>query len=353
MIFLIGFHLAMRGGGACQILFVSWTDIFSVMDVDMVGTYQSEASSREKEALAQLFEVEAVHNVRKTGHAVATGLFWKPASPGEAEYPQPTEEIMRNPAEHGLPSRFKNPWVHYVEPVFEAARHLGEIRPDLVYRVYLGNDLSFLIPKLLEAGCEVYLMKSSSIRHNPGAMWRFLAMEEDCLVTMSDSDRAREMIHDIERTELVAEGGLNFWRSPYFFTKRDAVVGSPGGYHTSSAGLMGCAKPLPMRELCEAFVWCCEKGLMRDHCLLGERKVPIAEAKWPTFGFDEWFINAVIHPRVAFEGGVTFVNWKATYLNHWFALDIEYCTWANPKSEIMFWGTPEEKEDGEEDNELE
>jgi hypothetical protein len=131
----------MRGGGACQILFVSWTDIFPVMDVDMVGTYQSEASSREKEALAQLFEVEAVHNVRKTGHVVATGLFWKPASPGEAEYPQPTEEIMRNPAEHGLPSRFKNPWEHYVEPVFKAPRHLGEIRPDLVYRVYLANDL--------------------------------------------------------------------------------------------------------------------------------------------------------------------------------------------------------------------
>lgn len=29
-------------------------------------------------------------------------------------------------------------------------------------------------------------------------------------------------------------------------------------------------------------------------------------------------------------------------MNQWLALDIEYCTWANPKSEIMFWGDPEE-----------
>ena len=319
------------------------------MDDEMVEVFRKEASEQEKEALAQLFAVKSVHNVRETEHVVATGLFWKPAGLGEPEYPSPTKELMQNPRKFGLSSRFKNPWKHYVEPVFKAALHLREIRPDLVYRVYLAMDLEFILSDLVNAGCEVHLMKTSSIYHNPGAMWRFMAMEEDCLVTMNDADLAANLIHDVERTELVAEGGLNFWRSPYFFTKRDADVGSPGGYHTSSAGLMGCAKSLPMRELCEAFVWCCEKGLMRDHCLLGERKVPIAEAVWPTFGFDEWFINAVVHPRVAFEGVLTFVNWKSTDMNQWFALDIEYCTWANPKSEIMFWGKPEE--DVEEDNE--
>jgi len=322
---------------------VSWSEIFPVLDDEMVESYVNGASAEEKAAIEELFAVEEIHNRRKCEHVIATSLFWKPASIGETEYPMPSREVMMDPQSEGLSSRFKNPWEHYVEPVFEAVRHLGEIRPDLVYRVFLANDLSFLIPELVEAGCEVYVMKSSSLRHNPGAMWRFLAMEEEGLVTMSDSDRALEMIHDIERTELVAEGGLGYWRCPYFWKTEDGKdLGSPGGYHTTSAGLMGSAKALPMRLLCEAFVWCCQKGLLRNYCQVGERKVTIMGSQWPGFGMDEWFLNTAIHPRMAFEGMLTFVNWKATHLNHWFALDIEYCTWANPKSEIMFWGDPNE-----------
>ena len=324
--------------------FMSWTEIFPVMGDDMVERYQQETSTQDKEAMSGHFAVAAIHNQRKSHHVVATSLFWKPAAVDEPDYPIPTRELMQDAEGYAPSSRFKNPWKHYVEPVFGAVRHLSEIRPELVYRVYLANDLSFLIPDLVEAGCEVYLMKTSSIRHNPGAMWRFLAMEEEGLVTMSDSDRAEEMIHDIERTELVAEGGLCYWRSPYFWSPTDcADIGTPGGYHTAAAGLMGTAKPLPIKLLCEAFIWCCENGLVKDYCQLGTRKAPILGAKWPGFGFDEFFINSVIHPRAAFEGVLTLVNWKANQLNQWFALDIEYCTWANPKSEIMFWGDPEKE----------
>lgn len=311
------------------------------MDENMVEAYQRKASPDEKRAMALNFAVEEIHNRKRADHVVATSLFWKPASKGESEYPSPTREIMKDPEKLGLSSRFKSPWSHYVEPVFEAVRHLSKIRPVIAYRVYLANDLSFLIPELVKADCEVYLMKSSSLYHNPGAMWRFLAMEDEGLVTMSDSDRAKEMIHDIERTELVAEGGLCYWRSPYFWVTTECKdLGMPGGYHTTSAGLMGSAKPLPMRLLCEAFVWCCEKGMIPDYCQIGDRRVPILGSKWPSFGFDEFFLNTAVHPRAAFEGVLTFANWKNTQLNQWFALDIEYCTWANPKSEIMFWGNP-------------
>ena len=195
---------------------MSWTEIFPMFDDDMFERYQKEATEREKMAMADLFAVESVFNVKEVEHVVATSLFWKPACLGAADFPTPSKAVMENPVKHGLSSRFKNPWKHYVEPIFDATRHLASIRPDLVYRVYLANDLSFLIPDLVEAGCEVYLMKSSSLLHNPGAMWRFLAMEEEGLVTMSDSDRAGEMLHDIERTELVAEGGLSVWRRPHW-----------------------------------------------------------------------------------------------------------------------------------------
>jgi len=147
---------------------MSWIEIFPIFDDDMLELYQKEASEREKRAMADLFAVESIHNEKKVGHVVATSLFWKPACLGEADFPTPSKAVMENPGKHGLSSRFKNPWEHYVEPVFEATRHLAIIRPDLVYRVYLANDLSFLIPELVAAGCEVYLMKSSSLLHNPG-----------------------------------------------------------------------------------------------------------------------------------------------------------------------------------------
>ncbi len=327
---------------------MSWSDFFPLMDDDMVALYQRDSSPQEKLELQKHFAIQEIHNQRKVDHVVATSLFWKPANVGESPYPVPTRELMQNPEGLGLASRFKNPWSHYVAPVFEAVRHLSKIRPDLVYRVYLANDLSFLIPELVEAGCEVYLMESSSVAHNPGAMWRFLAMEEDGLVTMSDSDRAAEMIHDIERTELVAEGGLCFWRCPYFWDTAEGMdLGNPGGYHTTAAGLMGTARPLPIRLLCEAFIWGRLRGLIPGHVKVGTRTVPIVGAIWPDFGFDEFFLNAAIYPRAAFEGMLTFVHWKAAHLNHWLALDIEYVTWANPKSEIMFWGDPE-KDSGSE-----
>jgi len=327
---------------------MSWTEIYPVFNDDLLETYQKEASEQEVAILKDWFEVDSIHNEKRVKHVVATSLFWKPVSPGSADYPAPSRDVMQNPGKHGLSSRFKNPWKHYVEPVFEAVRHLAEIRPDLVYRVYLANDMAFLIPDLVEAGCEVYLMKSSSVFHNPGAMWRFLAMEEEGLVTISDSDRAGEMLHDIERTELVAEGGLSHWRRPYMWGTTDCKdLGSPAGYHPWDAAVMGSAKPFPIRSLMEAFIWSCQKGLFKNECRLGDRRVPIPGSRWPEFGFDEWFLTAAFHPRAAFEGVMTFVNWRATELNQWFALDIEFTTWANPKSEIMFWGDPNEIPEGE------
>jgi len=73
---------------------MSWTDIFPVMDDDRVERYQNGATSQEKETLNQHFEVASIHNQRRVDHVVATSLFWKPASIGEAEYPQPKKDLM-------------------------------------------------------------------------------------------------------------------------------------------------------------------------------------------------------------------------------------------------------------------
>jgi hypothetical protein len=324
---------------------MGWADIFPVMDDEALQNYET-SSAETKAEIQSLFAINSIHNAGKNSHIVSTSLFWKSAYLEDPDFPPITKELMQDPASAGLPTRFKNPWEHYFLPILAAAKNLKKERPDVTFRVYLANDLEFLIPDLVEAHCEVYLIETSSIRHNPGAMWRFLAMEEECLVTITDSDRSAQVIHDIERTEEIATGGLNYWRVAYFIGKQDDGVGSIGTYRTTLACQFGCSSPLPMKLLCEAFVWNSIDKNLRDHAQLGQRKIPIFGSEWPTFGFDEYFLNTAIFPRIANEGVVTFVPWDGSSvgsqpLNHWFALDIEYCTWANPKSEIIFFGSPE------------
>lgn len=109
--------------------------------------------------------------------------------------------------------------------LLKGAAILREARPEAVLRVYLAADLEFLIADLVAVGCEVYLMKSSSIRHNPGALWRFLALEETGRwVTVIDADLGTDILSDVERTEQAMAADLGLWRTPYFSTSRDMSI---------------------------------------------------------------------------------------------------------------------------------
>lgn len=106
---------------------------------------------------------------------------------------------------------------------------------------------------------------------------------------ITDSDRAPGVIHDIERTEKIAESSLKYWRVPYFIGADDDGVGSPGTYRTVLACQFGSCSPLPMTLLSEACVWNCLQGNIPKVCTLGPREIPIFGSEWPTFGFDEFF----------------------------------------------------------------
>ena len=107
---------------------------------------------------------------------------------------------------------------------------------------------------------------------------------------------------------------------------------------------MGVCVSLPMKLLMNAFLWHTLRETMPNRIVVGHWQtgsidLRIFGTKWPDYGFDEWFLLSAVYPRLALEGLLTFKSWKAN-LNHWFALDIEYVTWANPKSEIVFFGEP-------------
>jgi len=178
-------------------------------------------------------------------------------------------------------------------------------------------------------------MKSSSIRHNPGAMWRFLALEEkDRLVTIADADRADDLEADIAMTEEMARLGLKFWRVPVF-----QELNSVGqyNYRPIRASGFGANLTLPAGDLMKALIWATQNGTISTKCRPpGEPEYTIFGTQWPDYGFDEWFLQAAVYPRVAPEGILTLV--PATVRSKILPLDIEYCTWANPDSELCYFG---------------
>lgn len=325
---------------------MSWTDIFPVFTDEQISQYQQNATQEEIAMLDEWLGVTKVVNPRKGKHLVAASLFWKNHRQAEGELPEITRELMMNARKLNLVSRY-SPWEHYVLPLLRGAEELRAIRPDVVFRVYLAADLEFLVEDFLRHDCEIHLMRSSSIRHNPGAMWRFLALgEAGRWVTITDADRAPLLVHDVERTEKTLGGGFGFWRVPYVFDG-EKHNDHPGYYRTAIACHFGAAGGQPVELMMKAFLWHTLRDTMTNECevRVGERtvKLPIFGTKWPDYGFDEWFLNAVMYPRLAFDGVATFfpTNGNGPGASHWFALDIEYVTWANPKSEVIYFGETE------------
>ena len=313
---------------------MNWTDVFPVLDDAMVDEFEDEATRPERRELADWFAVQRVVNCRNAGHIVSVSLFWKNIRSHEPEIVIKDRAMFMGVGRRRKLLRF-DPWGHYAEPLIKGALWVQVNRPDVAFRVYLAADLEFLIPDLVIAGCEVFLMKSSSIRHNPGAMWRFLAFEEtDKLVTLVDADRAATPLADIVRTETTAKAGLGFWRVPVWGELNDE---GNLNYRPIVGCQMGSVKPVPVRLLMEALIWQTRRdGISKLAKPPGSRPVAVHGTVWPDYGFDEWFLQVALYPRVAFEGLLSFIPSSAK--SQLLPLDIEYAMWANPASEIQYFG---------------
>ena len=62
---------------------------------------------------------------------------------------------------------------------------------------------------------------------------------------------------------------------------------------------------------------------------------PIPWASWPNHFIDEWFLAAAFYPRGAGAGLLTFA--PSGSKSDMLSLDVEYCTWANPNSQLVFF----------------
>ena len=194
---------------------MSWPDVFPVFTEEQFDDYYDHATPAEKAELEEWYGVEKIFNSQpEAREIVSISLFWKPVESGTPDYPVPTLAILQNAVELGYADRF-NPWDHYVAPLLDHAPEILTQNPGLSIRVHLAKDLEFLATSLIEAGCEVALMKSSSIKQAPGSLWRFLPLsEEGKLITVTDTDRLGEIEHDLSRTRMMAETSVGSWRVP-------------------------------------------------------------------------------------------------------------------------------------------
>lgn len=314
---------------------MSWTDVYPVFDEDKIAEYHESATAAEKEQLEHWYGIERIINPKpEQTEVISVSLFWKNVRAGDPDLPKPTLNILKNAVDLGYAKRF-NPWDHYVLPLLKLTPGILEANPDATVRVYLANDLEFLIDDLTEAGCEVYFMKSSSINFAPGGLWRFLPFsEEGKLVTVTDTDRLNEINSDLVRTRAMAQAGVGAWRVP-------VPTDLTNDYRVCYLPFMGCqfgvtGGHLNVRELLDAFTWQCLREAVDYQVIFPNcGPLPIQAHTWPTYGFDEFFMNVAAYPRLAQEGMHTYVPGTAS--SQLLTLDIEYCTWGNPNSEVVYF----------------
>ena len=314
---------------------MSWSDVFPILSDEHVDEYEARVSTKERRQYEQWFAVQRVVNPQPAGHILSTSLFWKNIRLAQPRIVIKDRAMLMRSDKKGKLLRY-DPWTHYVAPLLQGAHWLRKSRLDAVFRVYLAADLEFLLPDLVAAGCEVYLMKSDSLAHNPGAMWRLLAFEEvGKLVTVVDADRAARPESDLARTEEAKRMGLGWWRVPVW-----GELNEVGNFHYRP--ILGCQfggnRTMPMKLLMQALIWHTERKSIETHCRPpGCQPAQVHGSVWPDYGFDEWFLQTAVYPRAVLDGVLSMI--PADAKSRMLPLDIEFTMAANPASELQYFGS--------------
>jgi len=286
-----------------------WEKFYPALTEEHLTAFREQCEPDEKKEIEDYFAVEDVIHRRESEQVIATSLFWKNVDVGDPDLPTPTLHLLQNAKQLGLSKRF-DPWKHYVLPLVRGARKLAQQRPEATVRVYLARDLDFLIP-MLQEDCEVHLMRHSSLKHNPGAMWRFLAMEDafDGL-TVIDADRLEDAGTELlDRTVKLPSEGVMSWREVFRDGTKWELCGDR--HYFQYRPIIGCAfgsrVRLPARRLMEAFVWHHKRRAFRlDVTLPDGKTAPHFQHPWPGYSGDEWYLATSVYPRILPDGVLTY-----------------------------------------------
>jgi hypothetical protein len=164
---------------------------------------------------------------------------------------------------------------------------------DWDFRVYLANDLQCLIPFFKELNVEIVLMEHNSDYHNPGAMWRYLAM------TPSISNHETVFIRETDN-RILANSIL--YKTLLEQLKREEVIMSrclqkkvnddmsliSGGHFAFN----------PYKLDIDA------EKIMTGYIFTNIQNNILRTGKYPNYGFDENFLKHVIYWLVTRKSGM-------------------------------------------------
>lgn len=289
----------------------SWQSLFPVLTPSKIIDTFKEQGGKDQGYFLRLFEVESVNgNLSGDEGIFSTSLFLQnhetnlhPVSDlsGICFDGSSQCEAAIVKAGWNKPSR---PWFkHYAKPLM---RYDGR----KAVKVYLSNNLKNTdLFKDLESKHQVSVMAANSIRHDPGALWRFLGLSQEGKVNICDCDNIGD---ETDISEMMVESGLRWWRNGHHgdyvidFNDDDSLF-----YHPVSASSFGFSGPIFSREeiqwLLAGFTWMACNGLLQTHTYHPtlERVIPIFGANPWSYGFDELFCTLVLYPLMIAEGCIS------------------------------------------------
>lgn len=300
-----------------------WTDFFPILTDEHVDHFRNTASTEEQKWLEKAFEGLGVPLRNSQKHLICLSLS-----------PDPTPPVccFSVPEIESASGAFERIFIRLRNTTLRFASELPEAR----LRIYLDPRWSDWADELLELGCEVIVMAQSSSGPNPASLWRFLALEEDVPTTfmsLADLEQADDLI---QRTEALKATGFKMWRTP---------MDRRMNYRPIHPDRFGCVRGMPVRDLLCAFVWYVQQAaqIPADGGSIeeGEALLPLhakhseRQADWNRPDLAEFFLMSAIYPRAAFDGMLSLIEVDDQH-SRWQLLDIEYATWANPDSEVVF-----------------
>lgn len=301
---------------------MSWTDYFPVLTLEQVLHYEASASADERCALENLFAGRSLASKHMGNHLICLTL-----SPG---LPPPSGF---------LPENWDNPGKSTPAQVLiilqSLARRLASERPEVGLRIYLDPAWSESANELLEMGCEVVLMAQPSGGPNPAGLWRFLALEEERTATFLSLVDLGQADVFIERSAALRSTGMKMWRSPL-----DRRL----NYRPIDPDRFGSIEARPLRDLLYAFTWYAKQAKEAQKSPSLEREATVRplrakadeqEADWADPDLAGFFLMSAIYPRAASDGMLSLIEADHQH-SSWHLLDIEYATWSNANSELLF-----------------
>lgn len=327
--------------------------IYPEFDDADIRTYEMLSNAEGMEDAKNQFRIASIHNAKEKKIVLSTALFAKPPDPGLQEIKIPEDLNKPHPSIRRGEATWNDAfWDRFVAGLDK----LREAKLDWTVRVHLAQDLApFYLERLIDLDVEVRVMGSSSILHNPGACWRYLAGDdaeiwfardiEDLCPTYIELPLMQRFISWVSNEEV---SGPRFFRICWNADYDDVTT----VYRPASGGGCGGARMSGITRALEAWHWFGSRyhelgdnplsnfhTRWHFHPVRGVRE--LFGYKWPKYGGDEQFAGQYLYWRHVRAGEIfTVVGFTRPHIHVLMQRDLANVLRHRPNAFIMQFDEP-------------